>query len=173
MAGITESGFVSKRLPDILDSLRTNAKNRFGSTVNVQPDSILGQLFDTTAAEIATLWQTIESTYASRDPAVAEEVLLDTLVYLNGLTRKPAFNGFAMLSPADTGYPTFTTVPAGTIITEPNTGKQFSTDTAVTASLSTCTSFALEAGSDYVPTVDDIWSVTIDGYPISYTIVFQ
>lgn len=171
MAGITSTGFVSKRLPEILDSLRANAKNRFGNTVNVQPDSVLGQLFDTMSGEIATLWQTIEATYSSRDPAVAEDVLLDTLVYLNGLSRKPKFTGSAILSPADVGYPAFTTLPAGTIITEPNTGKVYSTDTETTASLATCTSFALGADTGYVATTGDVWSVTLDGYTISYTLL--
>lgn len=171
MAGITSTGFVSKRLPDVLDSLRNNAKNRFGSTVNVQPDSVLGQLFDTTAAEIATLWQTLEATYASRDPAVAEQVLLDTLVYLNGLSRKPKYAGTAVLTPADVGYPTFTTLPAGTIITEPNTGKRFSTNTDTTASLVSCTAFGFGSDGAYTPTLADEWSVTIDGFTITYTLL--
>lgn len=171
MAGITNTGFVSKRLPDILDSLRTNARNRFGNTVNVQPDSVLGQLFDTTAAEIATLWETIEATYSSRDPAVAEQVLLDTLVYLNGLSRKPQFNGSAVLTLVDTGYPTFTTVSAGSLITEPNTGKKFVTNADATASLSACTFVVLGAIDGYVPTTGDVWSITIDGFTISYTVL--
>lgn len=171
MAGITETGFVSKRLPEILDSLRTNAKNRFGNTVNVQPDSILGQLFDTTAAEIATLWQTIEATYSSRDPAVAEQVLLDTLVYLNGLSRKPQFTGAAVITPADTGYPSFTTIPAGTLITEPNTGKKFVTNSDTTASLSACTAVSVAADDSYTPTTGDVWSVTVDGFTIPYTLL--
>lgn len=171
MAGITNTGFVSKRLPEILDSLRTNAVNRFGNTVNVQPDSVLGQLFDTTAAEIATLWQTIEATYASRDPAVAEDVLLDTLVYLNGLSRKPKDFGSATLTPVDSGYPSFTTVPAGTLITEPNTGKEFTTDFSSTASLAACTALVVSADVGYVPTIGDVWSVTINGYTISYTLL--
>lgn len=171
MAGITNTGFVSKRLPEILDSLRLNAQNRFGNTVNVQPDSVLGQLFDTTAAEIATLWQTIEATYASRDPAVAEDVLLDTLVYLNGLTRKPKDLGSVVVTPIDTGYPSFTTIPAGTTITEFNTGKVFTLDAAATPSLGACTLFTLVPDVGYLITTGDIWSVTIDGYTMSYTVL--
>jgi len=171
MSGITNTGFVSKRLPDILDSLRTNARNRFGNTVNVQPDSVLGQLFDTTSAEIATLWETIEATYASRDPAVAEDILLDTLVYLNGLTRKPKDFGSVIVTPYDTGYPSLTTIPAGTIITEVNTGKVFTTDTASTASLSACTLVSINDAGGYVITVGDVWSITIDGYTMSYTVL--
>jgi len=171
MAGITSTGFVSKRLPDVLDSLRNNARNRFGNTVNVQPDSVLGQLFDTLGAEITTLWQTLEATYASRDPAAAESVLLDILVYLNGITRKDKLNGTATLSLADIGFPSYTTIPQGTIITEPVTGKTYTTNNAVTASLSTCTFFALEAKNTYVMTIGDVWSVTINGNTSSYTIL--
>ena len=168
MAGITNSGFVTKRLTDVLESLRNNARTRFGNTVNTQPDSVMGQLIDTMAAEITTLWQTLEATYASRDPAVAEGALLDILAYITGITRKPSSKGSVILSCADEGYPVLQTVPAGTVFSEVNTGKKYVTDIAVTNDIAAASLVNIYySGADPVP--GNVFSITIGGYTHSYT----
>lgn len=165
MAGITENGFEPKRLPDVLDSLRTKAKEAFGQNINTDPDSVMGQLIDTMGAEIATLWQTAEAAYASRDPAAAEGVALDVLAYLIGINRNPPTKGSCVITALCDDDAGDTTVPAGTVFVEQSTGLRFETDDAITPVSSACTfvvfasditDFPSHAGEDVVVTINGV-----------------
>jgi uncharacterized phage protein gp47/JayE len=168
MAGITENGFETKRLPDVLDSLRTKAKDNFGQNINTDPDSVMGQLIDTVGAEIATLWQTAEAAYASRDPAAAEGVLLDVLSYIIGINRKSPTKGSVVLSPLVAGDDGITTIPSGSVFVESTTGLRYTSTASITPVSTACTffvfassisDFSLHAGEDAIITIDGVANV--------------
>lgn len=171
MAGITENGFEPKRLPDVLDSLRTKAKEAFGQNINTDPDSVMGQLIDTVGAEIATLWQTAEAAYASRDPAAAEGILLDVLAYLIGISRNPPTKGSCVLTVLVDDDDGDTTIPLGTVFVEASTGLRFTTTAATTPTSAACTFVVFTSDiSDFTAHAGEDVDVVIDGITNTFEI---
>jgi uncharacterized phage protein gp47/JayE len=91
--GVTTGGFVIKRLPDIVASLVTRLQAKFGllgMTINVQPDSVFGQLIAALAPEFSDVWQSLEASYLSMYPDSAEGYQLYQVGSINGLEPLPA-----------------------------------------------------------------------------------
>jgi len=120
-------------------------------------------------AEIASLWQTAEAAYSSRDTAVAEGVLLDLLAYLIGISRKEPTKGNVMLSclvDSDAGT---VVIPSGTIFAEAGTGLRYATTETITPVLTSCTVASVSTDLTGLEE-DDLFVVTIDGVAFTYTV---
>lgn len=91
--GVTEQGFVIKRLPEILTDDRAQAVTVMqdlvepGDVVDTTDSSALGRLISLKAPSITSLWEAAQQVYSAFDPNSATGIALDNLVAYAGLTR--------------------------------------------------------------------------------------
>lgn len=137
MAGVTDAGFVIKRLAEILASDRALAAQLFidltpvGDTVDVSDSSALGRLISLAAPSEADLWEAAQEVYAAFDPNSATGIALDNLVAYAGITRKEqTFTTSSILVAGDTN----TLIPVGQTVSSSTTGEQFTTAGAISLS---------------------------------------
>lgn len=137
MAGVTNQGFVIKRLADILADDRALAVQLFqdliqpGDTVNTDDSSALGRLISLAAPSEADLWEAAQEVYAAFDPNSATGVPLDNLVAYAGIVRKEqTFTTSSVLVAGDTNV----LIPVGQTVSSSTTGEQFTTSGAISLS---------------------------------------
>lgn len=137
MAGISDAGFIIKRLADILADDRALAVQLFqdlvvpGDTVDVSDSSALGRLISLAAPSEADLWEAAQEVYAAFDPNSATGIALDNLVAYAGITRKEqTFTTSSILVAGDTN----TLIPVGQTVSSSTTGEQFTTVGAISLS---------------------------------------
>jgi uncharacterized phage protein gp47/JayE len=140
MAGLTDSGFVIKRLAEILADDRALAVQLFqdlvspGQNVDTSDSSALGRLISLAAPSEADLWEAAQEVYAAFDPNSATGIALDNLVAYGGLTRKEqTFTTASILVAGDTN----TLIPVGQTVSSSTTAEQFTTVSAISLSPST------------------------------------
>lgn len=159
MAGLTDAGFVIKRLADILADDRALAVQLFidlvavGDTVDVSDSSALGRLISLAAPSEADLWEAAQEVYAAFDPNSATGIALDNLVAYAGLTRKEqTFTTSSILVAGDTN----TLIPVGQTVSSSFTGEQFTTVGAISLSPSNASGITVS-----VVTLQDSTAYTI------------
>lgn len=137
MAGVTDQGFVIKRLADILADDRALAVQLFidliepNDTVDVSDSSALGRLISLAAPSEADLWEAAQEVYAAFDPNSATGIALDNLVALAGITRKEqTFTTASVLITGDTNV----LIPVGQTVGSSFSGEQFTTSGAISLS---------------------------------------
>lgn len=137
MTGLTDSGFIIKRLADILADDRALAVQLFqdliqpGDQVDTSDSSALGRLISLAAPSEADLWEAAQEVYAAFDPNSATGIALDNLVAYAGLTRKEqTFTTSSILVAGDTN----TLIPVGQTVSSSTTGEQFTTVSAISLS---------------------------------------
>lgn len=137
MAGLTDSGFVIKRLAEILADDRALAVQLFqdlvspGQNVDTSDSSALGRLISLAAPSEADLWEAAQEVYAAFDPNSATGIALDNLVAYAGITRKEqTFTTSSILVAGDTN----TLIPVGQTVSSSTTGEQFTTVGAISLS---------------------------------------
>lgn len=137
MAGVTDAGFVIKRLADILADDRALAVQLFqdliqpGDQVDTSDSSALGRLISLAAPSEADLWEAAQEVYAAFDPNSATGIALDNLVAYAGITRKEqTFTTSSILVAGDTN----TLIPVGQTVSSSTTGEQFTTVGAISLS---------------------------------------
>lgn len=137
MAGVTDAGFIIKRLADILADDRALAVQLFidlvavGDTVDTSDSSALGRLISLAAPSEADLWEAAQEVYAAFDPNSATGIALDNLVAYGGLVRKEqTFTTSSILVAGDTN----TLIPVGQTVGSSTTGEQFTTVGAISLS---------------------------------------
>lgn len=90
--GVTEKGFIPKRLSDILESLHTKIENLTDPEtgehpfINESSDSVLMQFTDIIAEELSICWEQAYASSVQFDPLNSFGDALRGLVQLNGLT---------------------------------------------------------------------------------------
>jgi len=87
--GLTPQGFNAARLADVKQFLENDFIASMGD-VNVDPQSVIGQIIGIFAKAYADQWENMEDVYLSQYPNSASGVSLDNVVQLNGITRLPA-----------------------------------------------------------------------------------
>lgn len=87
--GLTPQGFKPKRLADVKQDMENGMIAAFGD-VNLDPQSVYGQLIGVISKPAADVWENDQDVYLSQYPNSAEGVSLDNVVQLNGITRLPA-----------------------------------------------------------------------------------
>jgi uncharacterized phage protein gp47/JayE len=137
MAGVTDAGFIIKRLADILADDRALAVQLFqdlvqpNDQVDTSDSSALGRLISLAAPSEADLWEAAQEVYAAFDPNSATGIALDNLVAYAGLTRKEqTFTTSSILVAGDTN----TLIPVGQTVSSSFTGEQFTTVGAISLS---------------------------------------
>ena len=139
MAGVTDAGFIIKRLAEILADDRALAVQLFqdlvapGDVVDTSDSSALGRLISLAAPSEADLWEAAQEVYAAFDPNSATGISLDNLVALAGITRKEqTFTTSSILVAGDTN----TLIPVGQTVSSSTTGEQFTTTGAISLAAS-------------------------------------
>ena len=84
--GVTPQGFNQLRLPEILDQFEDLFIAAF-SDINLDPQSVTGQLIGIFSKVLADDWENLADVYASQYPNSATGVSLDNVVSLNGIVR--------------------------------------------------------------------------------------
>ena len=87
--GLTPQGFKVKRLPDIHAENQNLLLAAFGE-INLDPQSIFGQLIGVISKVEADIWENMQDVYFSQYPNSAEGISLDNVVQLNAITRLAA-----------------------------------------------------------------------------------
>ncbi len=87
--GLTPQGFKIKRLPDIHAENQNLLLAAFGE-INLDPQSIFGQLIGVISKVQADLWENLQDVYFSQYPNSAEGISLDNVVQLNAIQRLAA-----------------------------------------------------------------------------------
>jgi uncharacterized phage protein gp47/JayE len=172
MAGVTDQGFVIKRLADILADDRALAVQLFqdliqpGDQVDTSDSSALGRLISIAAPSEADLWEAAQEVYAAFDPNSATGIALDNLVAYAGITRKEqTFTTSSILVAGDTN----TLIPVGQTVSSSTTGEQFTTVGAISLSPSTASGITVS-----VVTLQDstAYTITYANTTTSNTITF-
>lgn len=161
--GITNQGFILKRLEDILTEQRQKATELFqdlvasGDIVDTSDSSLLGRLISLDAAGDADLWEVAQMTWSAFDPNSATGIALDNLVQYGGLSRfgESSTTAIALFS-GDNGA----LIPSGSVVSNPLSNIQFS----VTGSVALSPTVA----AGVVVLVQTIANLT--AYSVSYTI---
>lgn len=109
--GLTSNGFEIKDLATIKSDLETSLKTSFGTSINLQAQTPLGQIVGLITERLALLWELGEAVYQAVDPQTAEGVSLDKACALVGIARRAAT--YSTVTATLTGTPT-TVIPAGT-----------------------------------------------------------
>lgn len=119
MAGISDQGFTTKRMTEILSDLRAEATALLqdqvspGDVVDVSDSSALGRLIAIVSPSITDLWEAAQQNYAAFDPNTATGIALDNLVALGGIVRQAqTFAVAQVILTGDTG----TTVVLGATV---------------------------------------------------------
>ena len=133
--GMTENGFVPKRLADILDSITTKTRAiqdpNTGAFpfINESADSLFGQFGQIIAEELSVCWEAAYMASQQYDPQNATGVALRGLVQLNGIN--PSFGSPTQVSMLMTGTEG-TVIPAGSLIATNDDEQTYSTVSSVT-----------------------------------------
>ena len=88
MFGLSNKGFKRKQYTDIVESMRTRARNLFGENINLSDRSPLGIFIQVIAWSVSLLWQLAEDVYFSGFVGDAEGVSLDRAVRKGGIARR-------------------------------------------------------------------------------------
>lgn len=158
--GVTDEGFILKRLQDILTEQRAKAVELFqdltapGDVVDTSDSSALGRLINMDAFGDADLWEVAQLTYTAMDPNSATGVALDNIVQYGGISRQgPSYTTAIGLFAGDNG----TLIPSGNTVKSPITNNEYTVLDSVALSPSlaagvTITVLAVVDSTDYTIT---------------------
>ena len=162
MAGLTDEGLEIKRLVDVIDSLNTRLISAYGTEINLDEDSLVAQIRDLFAADIAEVWELAQAVDDAYKVDVAEGTNLDDLASLNKITRLTASPSLVnAVFKGDVG----TSIPATTIVSVEGSGEQFTASAATVLGITPAYETELS-----VATLADVttYTVTLNGTPYSY-----
>lgn len=111
--GVTQKGFVRKRLDEIKDGVYETLKEGWGYDITINPQSFLNVLVTGFSDEIAKLWEVAENTYYAMYTMSAEGANLDNAMQFGGITRERDSRTIYMLACT---APDDTVVPYGTLV---------------------------------------------------------
>lgn len=126
--GLTEAGFLPKPLEQIKADLEAGFQAALGASIDLTPQSVLGQWIGIASEALAADWEMAESLYASWNPDSASGVAQDLLCSLTGTARNPPT--LTHVTATCTGTPA-TVLPVGRVV-RTGAGDSFATDTEAT-----------------------------------------
>ena len=136
--GITDNGFILKRLADIKLELETSLDALF-TDANISGESVFGQLIGLFSDAIAQDWEAFQLVANQYNPSNASGANLSSLVQLNGITRLSSEAGVVTLICTGTDD---TVIPSGSLVTNAQRTIYYSIDESVTISGGTATATA-------------------------------
>lgn len=158
---LTPTGLTIRRFPEIRDAIRASILTNISSEIIFDSDTLIAQLVDIFAAELASQEELLQAIYDAQDRDKAEGSSLDSVVNLIGLQRTgAAFTSGNVLFTGSDG----TTIPQGTTLANPSTADRFQTTAIGNLTQSSCQSCNYD-----VTTVTDNTDYTITVNGIAYT----
>lgn len=162
--GVTEKGFVIKRLDEILEELHSELSEKFAFNTRLDPQSFLNVLITTYGGKLAELWEVAQDSYYAKYPSTAEGVSLDNAVQYGGIRRSP--NKYSY-------YTLHCTGDDGTVVRQ---GATVATNTAPQRKLAAVAEFEITRDRFNrvsvrvaAPSKGEIYSISINGVQYSYT----
>ena len=86
--GITEKGFVLKRMDTILEEVHTEMTEGLGVDTRLSATSFLNVLVTSFCGQMAELWEVAQDSYYAKYPTTAVGIHLDNAVQFGGIRRK-------------------------------------------------------------------------------------
>ncbi|NIV93785.1 hypothetical protein GWN42_13550 [candidate division KSB1 bacterium] len=126
MSTFTSTGYTIDRYDDILNALIADLQSAFGDNIKTNPDSAFGQFARIMSEIVADINESVEGIVSAYDPQKSSGVFLSSLVLLNGIERKES--EFSTVTLECTANTAGTTIPAGSLVSDPAIGEQFATD---------------------------------------------
>lgn len=127
--GVTPQGFVPKTLQVIRSELEADFRSRFGAGINLEPESVFGQIVGVFSERETVLWEAAEGVYAADRPDSSADASLDGLAALTGAARLPATKTRVAVTVSGT---VGTVLPAGRVISVNGSGARFLTTVEAT-----------------------------------------
>ena len=133
--GMTEAGFVPKRLADILESMNSKIRNvkdpRTGEYpfINESADTIFGQITQIVAEELSICWEQAYQASVQFDPISANGSPLRSLVQIDGIVPSYGSNTEILMKVGGTAG---TVIPKGSLIANQGGTETYATAVAVT-----------------------------------------
>ena len=122
MAGVELTGFVKKTLAELLSEIEAAERADISPALNLQGDSVFGQLNGVFGDKLREEWDVSEAVYNSFNPDLATGASLDALAAITGAIRLPATTSTVTVT--CTGTPA-TLLPAGRVVSVAGTGDRF------------------------------------------------
>lgn len=173
MAGVTNTGFVPKRLGEIITGLKESAVPIFqdlvppGEAVDTSDTSTIGRLIGLVSTDLDELWQALQQVYQAFDPNSATGVALDNIVQYLGLTRR---QGSPTVLRTSVWGQTNTFLPQGQVIRNVD-GDKFTSTTQLTFNTNDLIGFAVSPTTLVVGGETGFTFIVQEGiYSVSYTI---
>ena len=162
--GVTDSGFVLKRMDTIIDEIHDDLTDGFGFNTKVTRPSYLDTLVTTFAGQIATLWEVAQESYYAKFPATATGKNLDNAVQYGGIRRgKTTATVYRLHCTGTDG----TRVPYGsTVGTNTNPQVVLLAQNSFSIARAAANALTIRPASTVV---GDVYSVAIDGISYSFT----
>lgn len=88
--GVTPAGFVAPSTQELIALIQADQLAGISASLDVSPDSVIGQLNGIFAFYLAQAWEALEGCYDGFDPDKAEDVMLTMLSKLTGTPRAGA-----------------------------------------------------------------------------------
>lgn len=161
--GVTEKGFVLKRMDTIMNEVHADLTKGFGVDTRLSDDSFLNVLITTFCGQIADLWETAQDEYYSKYPSTATGINLDNAVQFGGIRRK---------KDSQSMYPLHCTGDDGTVV---RSNTVVATDTKPEVKLYSATEFRITRESCNsinvrvaVAQAGATYTITINGDTFSY-----
>lgn len=160
--GITDKGFVLKRMDSIMEELHSDLSKGFGFDTRLNQDSFLNVLITSFAGKIADVWEEAQNSYYAKYPSTALGVNLDNAVQYGGIRRAKS---------KKTYYPIHCTGVDGTKVRK---GVQIGTTTSPQITLSSPTEFNISRSNCNSIVIKVVYIepseyfVVINGEKISY-----
>lgn len=161
--GITDKGFVPKRLDVIMDEVHSELTEGFGFDTRLSDTSFLNVLVTTFCGQIADLWESAQDEYYAKYPSTATGINLDNAVQFGGIRRKPNSRSvYPLHCTGDDG----TDVGINTMVatsTNPEVRLLATSDFIITRD--SCNAIEIKVA---VAQESDVYTVTINGSNYSY-----
>ena len=111
--GVTDSGFVPKRLDEIHSDIHASLKEGWGVDTTLDPQSLVGVIVTSFSDKIAELWELAQDVYFARNPMSASGINLDNAMQDGGVTRlRKARTVYSLRCEGADG----TSIPYGTLV---------------------------------------------------------
>ena len=171
--GVLNTGFVVKRLNEILNSDRARAVTLFqdlvlpGDVVDTSDSSILGRLIGIVSPAEADVWEAAQEVYDAFNPNSATGIALDNLAFFAGLTREAAT--YSTAQAIFTGDVS-TLIPANQTVRATTSSSDFQNPISITLRPSYAVGVGVKPNSVTNNTVYSLtYSSTVNSNTVTYT----
>jgi uncharacterized phage protein gp47/JayE len=163
MAGLTSTGLVIKTYDEMISEIKDGLKANLGANLNVADDSVIMQILKPQALQMSEIWDALQAIYNAYDPDTASDEALSRSANIIGVSRLQATK--SVVEVFITGdYNTI--IAANSLVEVDGTGDRFFNADSLQLDGTGIQSLTIEFTTVANST---LYTVTIDGTPVSYT----